>query len=98
MQLENTFIPHVIAKLLKRKSSISSRVKQSILSEVCRILYFMFSFLKQETVQLNLALARFSYQGFFMQSRQNYEEKISWDQQIFAGSGIKMILVFGIRD
>ena len=58
----------------------------------------MFSFLKQETVQLNLALARFSYQGFFMQSRQNYEEKISWDQQIFAGSGIKMILVFGIRD
>ena len=27
MQLENTFIPHVIAKLLKPKASISSRVR-----------------------------------------------------------------------
>ena len=50
--------------------------------------------------QLHLPLARLlsiSYQ-VFMKSRQNYEEKISWDQQIFAGSGIKILIVFGIRD
>lgn len=27
-----------------------------------------------------------------MKSRQTYEEKISWDQQIFAGSGIKILM------
>ena len=50
--------------------------------------------------QLYLVLARSLLIRYyvFMKSRQNYEEKISWDQQIFAGSGIKILIVFGIRD
>ena len=30
--------------------------------------------------------------------RQNYKEGILWDQQFFAGSGIKIPIPFGIRD
>ena len=31
-------------------------------------------------------------------SRWRNEEKIPWDQQNFAGSGIKILITFGIRD
>ena len=35
---------------------------------------------------------------FFMKSRQNHEEKSLEIKNFFAGSGIKILLVFGIRD
>ena len=30
--------------------------------------------------------------------RQNFKELVSWDQQIFAGSGIEILITFWIRD
>ena len=88
---------HGLIILSPNRSSISSTVR-GFCQSVAVFCVPMFSSSKNDTVDSSI-LHWFCRLGiaFFMKSRQSYDEKISWYQKLFAGSGIKTILVFGIR-